>query len=73
MSETHEYPTWTLTAEELLEEHVLVGASGGLSAVYAVTQFNGDIYFITTEHGTLIATKQAHFDVFADQGDRHGS
>lgn len=57
MSETHDYTTVTLKAEALNSTHVLVGESGGLSAVYNVYPCQSaalrDHLAVETEHGTL--------------------
>jgi alkanesulfonate monooxygenase SsuD/methylene tetrahydromethanopterin reductase-like flavin-dependent oxidoreductase (luciferase family) len=55
MANTHDYPTKEIKAKELTKEHVLVGRSGGLSAVYEVIplDMNRSTYTIATEHGSL--------------------
>ena len=52
---THEYPTKVVQVSRLNSTHVLVGESGGLSAVYEVSESNimPGIFLVETEHGPL--------------------
>lgn len=61
----HEYPTKMIAAELLTKGDVLVGESGGLSAVYEVGQ--NVVYQrvnVTTEHGSLIFEQEEFVKVY---------
>lgn len=58
---THDYATATLKVEALNSTHVLVGESGGLSAVYNVYPCQSNALkghlAVETEHGTMYLEK----------------
>ena len=54
MSATHDYDTEWIPARDLNNTHVLVGESGGLSAVYDTAFVSGGKVYTETEHGTLV-------------------
>jgi hypothetical protein len=55
MSATHDYTTTTVVVSDLDSTHVLVGESGGLSAIYDTSPSNVMMgcQAVETEHGTL--------------------
>ena len=62
---THDWVTTTKLAENLTDEHVLVGECAGLSAVFSVgpsSLLRGWLR-IETEHGHLYATGKDEFEV----------
>ena len=62
---THDWSVRSVSARDLNETMVLVGASGGLSAVYGATpsSLRRGVMRIVTEHGYLYAEKDAEFEV----------
>lgn len=62
MSQTHDYTTIKLCALQLDKKCVLVGQSGGLSAVYETHYLGWDVT-IVTEHGRMVVAPDATFDV----------
>ena len=56
MSDTHDCDTVSVPALDLTPAHVLVGESGGLSAVYEVRHDSllPGFVTVTTEHGPLL-------------------
>lgn len=63
MNETHDHPVKLVPATELNNTHVLVGESGGLSAVYEIEKTSVIELAIITEHGTLFAYEGDEFSV----------
>ena len=65
MSEVHTYDTIRVKAKDITPEHVLVGESGGLSAVY--TTFESYIMkgcqVLETEHGALYIDTHEELEV----------
>lgn len=70
-AETHDYATAELLASYLNSTHILVGESGGLSAVYDTEPSNAmpGCLRIETEHGTLYADPDEVFRVLAEGGN----
>lgn len=68
MSEIHDYETDFILASELDGTHVLVGESGGLSAVYgaAASNVTPDFIVVNTEHGTLHMHGDVKVEVLKD-------
>lgn len=68
MSETHDYQTRPVKSKDLDSTCVLVGASGGLSAVYEVEESSAmpGLTRVETEHGPLYLDPDEEQDVFAD-------
>jgi hypothetical protein len=65
---THDYKTKVYRADELDSTCVLVGESGGLSAVYhSELLHHGDQLRIETEHGSLYADLDEEFIVLAER------
>ena len=62
---THDWVTRVVFARDLNESMVLVGASGGLSAVYgaAPSSLRRGFMRIVTEHGYLYAEKDDEFEI----------
>lgn len=71
MSGTHDYACTEVTTREMNDTHVLVGESGGLSAVYEVEagefSVNGWVhgYRVETEHGVFFADSSEAWTVLA--------
>lgn len=67
---THDYATRLVKGSELADEHVLVGESGGLSAVYEVRPGSLLPGFVTvwTEHGALLLDPDDEYEVFDEEG-----
>lgn len=67
MSTTHDYETKVYRADELDSTCVLVGESGGLSAVYnsELTE-DGSQLIIETEHCSFLADHDEEFHVLAE-------
>jgi hypothetical protein len=67
MGETHDYDTAPVAVADLDSSHVLVGESGGLSAVYGTEPSNIMVgcHVVRTEHGSLYLDTDAHVDVLA--------
>jgi hypothetical protein len=65
MSNTHDYDTIDLYARELDNTRVLVGSSGGLSAVYDNLGMVLGCYEIQTEHGSLFLAPDEVVQVLA--------
>lgn len=64
MTTTHDYDMVQVQAFELTDGMVLVGESGGLSAVYGVSLLHGTVQaIIETEHGFLATNRNIEFDV----------
>lgn len=74
MAETHDYETKKVRAAQLTNEHVLVGESGGLSAIYELGPSSAMPGFmrVETEHGPLYLDPDHEYDVLA-KGESHGS
>lgn len=68
MTTTHDYETETVLAAHLDSTHVLVGESGGLSAVYrAGPSFSmPGMMVIETEHGLLYKDPDDEVEVLRD-------
>jgi len=70
MADTHDYDTISITADELNSTHVLVGQSGGLSAVYEAEMSDAmpGCIRVETEHGPLYldADEAITYEVLAD-------
>jgi hypothetical protein len=67
--ETHTYDTEIITAIALSSTHVLVGESGGLSAVYNATFPSfvvPNTVAVETEHGTLYLDRHDPVEVLKD-------
>jgi hypothetical protein len=69
MADTHDYDTKYVPGRDVTDQHVLVGRSGGLSAVYGTY---GPIYWapgivatlvVETEHGTLYLDPTEAYEV----------
>jgi len=67
---THDYTTKLVKGSELTDEHVLVGESGGLSAVYEVNPGSllPELVTVWTEHGALLLDPDNEYDVFDEEG-----
>lgn len=67
MTTTHDYRTIVVTADGLDNTCVLVGESGGLSAVYH-SEYNeeGTQLIIETEHCTFLADSDMEFIILAE-------
>jgi hypothetical protein len=65
---THDYPTRKVRGFELDETMVLVGESGGLSAVYDNSPSSAmpGLMMIDTEHGPLYLDPDEEYDVYDD-------
>ena len=67
MSATHDYKTKVYRADELDSTCVLVGESGGLSAVYdSELTYDGSQLRIETEHCSFYADPDEEFIVLAE-------
>ena len=69
--ETHDYATALVRADQLNPTHVLVGESGGLSAVYFVEMSHerkGEM-LIETEHCSFYAEPDEMFTVLAERNN----
>lgn len=66
MAATHDYPTVSISPKELDSTHVLVGYSGGLSAVYDVEPSNlmPGMMLVETEHGPLYLDPDEDCEVY---------
>lgn len=66
---THDYDTALVRADTLNSTHVLVGESGGLSAIYDVRPCRSralmDKVEVETEHGVLYFDRHAEMTVLA--------
>jgi hypothetical protein len=64
---THDYPVRLVRGEDLDETMVLVGESGGLSAIYGRggSAFGG--MTVETEHGTLYVNHDDEYSVYDDR------
>ena len=62
---THDWVTRIVFAHALNDSMVLVGASGGLSAVYGAvpSSLRRGVMRIVTEHGYLCAEKDDEFEI----------
>jgi hypothetical protein len=67
MASTHNYTTALLPAIDLDSTMVLVGESGGLSAVYDVANSYAmpGLLVVETEHGSLYLDPDLHVEVLA--------
>ncbi len=67
-NDTHDYETTTVKGSDLNSTHVLVGESGGLSAIYEVhpSSFGFGLLDVRTEHGLLLLDPNAGFEVIAE-------
>lgn len=67
MGATHDYTTATVKVRDLNSTHVLVGESGGLSAVYdcGPSNFGFGLQGVETEHGMLLLDPDAEVEVVA--------
>ena len=63
MNQTHEYTTIALCALQLDHTCVLVGESGGLSAVYEARPTATFDVETVTEHGTMVVPPETLFSV----------
>lgn len=69
MTDTHDYTTRTVKVEDLDETCVIVGESGGLSAVYeksGASAFAHGLYGVITEHGMLLLDPDSEVEVYDD-------
>lgn len=66
MTTTHDYQTRTVLVSDLDGSHVLVGESGGLSAVYesGPSNFAHGLHGVETEHGYLLLDPDAEVEVY---------
>jgi hypothetical protein len=64
---THDYETRPVLGKNLTAEHVLVGESGGLSAVYDTTGSSLVLgcVVVTTEHGALYLDPEIAYAVLS--------
>jgi hypothetical protein len=62
---THDYLTAPALGRQLTSEHVLVGDSGGLSAIYEVqpSSLLQGMLRVETEHGPLYLDPDEHYSV----------
>jgi hypothetical protein len=67
MAETHDYPTKSILAKNLKKSNVLVGESGGLSAVYETSATPYGKVIVTTEHGVLTFGPSATVNVYHEK------
>jgi len=69
MSDTHDYNTKKVLGKNLTNEHVLVGESGGLSAIYELEPSSAMPGFmrVETEHGPLYLDPDEFYDVLDEQ------
>lgn len=69
MSDTHDYNTKKVPGSDLTNEHVLVGESGGLSAIYESGPSGSMPGFmrVETEHGPLYLDPDEFYDVLDEQ------
>lgn len=67
---THDYPTKMILAKDLNDTHVLVGESGGLSAVYdsAPSSAMPGLTWVETEHGPLYLDPDHEYAVYNPVG-----
>ena len=70
MSDTHDHPTKPVLGKDLNETHVLIGESGGMSAVYEVEPSNLVLgcLVVTTEHGPLYLDPDESYEVYDPDG-----
>lgn len=70
MPETHDFPTRTVHAKDLDHTHVLVGESGGLSAVYDSSPSSAmpGLTCVETEHGPLYLDPDHGYEVYDSTG-----
>lgn len=66
--DTHDHPTKSIPATALDDTHVLVGDSGGLSAVYEVSHSAAmtGLLCVETEHGPLYLDPDHDYVVYDD-------
>lgn len=66
---THDYTAKTISVKSLNSTHVLVGESGGLSAVYGVEKsyVMPGCVAVETEHGTLYMDAEDDFVTVLDE------
>lgn len=67
MADTHDYTTKPVKGKDLTGEHVLVGESGGLSAIYdsKPSSLVLGMQMVETEHGALMLDPDHDYEVFA--------
>ena len=65
MAQTHDYETTPVRGDALDDTMVLVGESGGLSAVYDVgsSPFAAGLVAVRTEHGMLHLDPEKEYEV----------
>lgn len=62
---SHDYPTRTVLGRDLDTTMVLVGESGGLSAIYEVSSSAPPgVIPVTTEHGTLYLDPDEYYEAY---------
>lgn len=66
MSDTHDHPTKEVLGKDLDHTMVLVGESGGLSAIYDAKGI--DLIDVTTEHGVLNLDPDRAYTVYDAEG-----
>lgn len=66
---THDYPTRKVRGKDLDGTMVLVGESGGLSAIYVNSPSSAmpGLTLIETEHGPLYLDPDKEYDVYDDR------
>lgn len=69
MPDTHNYPTKLVLGKDLNDTHVLVGESGGLSAVYEndVSSAMPGSQAVLTEHGPLYLDSDHEYLVYDEE------
>lgn len=70
MTDTHDYPTKLVLGKNLDNTHVLVGESGGLSAVYENHESSAmpGSQAVFTEHGPLYLDPDVEYPVYDEEG-----
>lgn len=68
---THDYSTKEVKSADLTSDHVLVGESGGLCAVYSATRLGPvqsihGLIHVETEHGFLLLDPEEMVNVYDD-------
>lgn len=68
MADTHDYDTESVLGSDLNSTHVLVGESGGLSAVYGAKPSSAmpGLMTVETEHGPLYLDPDCEYSVIAE-------
>lgn len=68
MSDAHDYPTRLVKGAHLNSTMVLVGESGGLSAIYGNEESSAmpGLLLVETEHGSLYLDPDEEYEVYDD-------